>query len=340
MKVTIDGKVLAPGVDYIVDASSGGGHGSYFLKMADTTRMTDSSGRISIQREDLGKTILVADGNFFHGSKKHLRSWLETESGAAGIMYLENKPLVASVSNGMRKIPVLHVSKKAMPADAEKIGIRIKNTFIPHHLTQNVIGYVPGTTRPDSLLVFTAHYDHLGRMGKNIFFPGANDNASGTSMLLLLAEHYKKHPSPYTMAFIAFAAEEAGLAGSWHFTKHPFFPLDKIHFLINMDLLGTGDEGLMAVNGSLFGDTFRILEEINEKNGYVPAIKKRGKSANSDHHHFTENGVPCFFLYTLGGIAAYHDISDRPETLPLTRYNEVFRLITDFSDILIGRKKR
>ena len=72
------------------------------------------------------------------------------------------------------------------------------------------------------------------------------------------------------------------------------------------------------------------LKKINTSGDFVPQIKKRGKAANSDHYWFTERGVPCFFIYTMGGIAAYHDVRDRPETLPLTRYKNVFRLLTTF----------
>ena len=106
--------------------------------------------------------------------------------------------------------------------------------------------------------------------------------------------------------------------------------LAKIKFLINLDLLGTGDDGIMVVNGALYQEQFERLKKINTSGDFVPQIKKRGKAANSDHYWFTERGVPCFFIYTMGGIAAYHDVRDRPETLPLTRYKNVFRLLTTF----------
>ncbi|MGE3824646.1 MAG: hypothetical protein AB7G44_10500 [Bacteroidia bacterium] len=56
----------------------------------------------------------------------------------------------------------------------------------------------------------------------------------------------------------------------------------------------------------------------------------RGKAANSDHYYISENGVPAFFIYTMGGIKAYHDVYDKPETLPLTEFQDLFRLLTDF----------
>ena len=59
-------------------------------------------------------------------------------------------------------------------------------------------------------------------------------------------------------------------------------------------------------------------------------VKKRGKAAISDHYPFSEAGVPCFYIYTMGGIQAYHDVYDVAETLPLTEFEDIFRLLTDF----------
>ena len=87
-----------------------------------------------------------------------------------------------------------------------------------------MLGYVEGSHFPDSFILFSAHYDHLGHMGKNIFIAGANDNASGTSMLLNLAAHYAKpeNKPKYSVMFIAFGAEEAGLIGSKFYVQHPY----------------------------------------------------------------------------------------------------------------------
>ncbi|NJO68366.1 MAG: M28 family peptidase [Bacteroidetes bacterium] len=92
------------------------------------------------------------------------------------------------------------------------------------HNARNVIGYLPGET--DTFIVFTAHYDHLGYMGRNTMFPGANDNASGTSMVLdLIRELSEKKNHRYSYAFMLFSGEEAGLLGSTHYVQHPYFPL-------------------------------------------------------------------------------------------------------------------
>jgi hypothetical protein len=99
--------------------------------------------------------------------------------------------------------------------------------------------------------------------------------------------------------------------------------------------MGTGDEGITVVNGSVFKKEFGWLTQINEQKNYVVKIKSRGKAANSDHYWFTEKGVPSFFIYAMGGIQAYHDVYDKAETLPLTEFEDLFHLIIDFNNQLM-----
>ncbi len=212
------------------------------------------------------------------------------------------------------------------------VDIHIENKYIGEYRTQNVAGYIPGTACPDSFLVYTAHYDHLGMMGKGTFFPGANDNASGTALMLGLARYFSRHPQRYSVVFIGFTGEEAGLLGSGFFADHPLIRLANIKFLVNLDLVGTGVDGITVVNATEFPDQFKMLSQINDTGRYLVNIKKRGKACNSDHCPFYTRGVPCFFIYTLGGIAAYHNLDDRPETLPLTSFEGLTKLLIAFGE--------
>jgi aminopeptidase YwaD len=214
--------------------------------------------------------------------------------------------------------------------------LEIENQFVATHGTQNVIGYVEGSQYPDSFIVFSAHYDHLGQMGSAVFFPGANDNASGCAMLLNLAKYYSipANKPRYSTVFMAFAGEEAGLLGSIYYVGHPIFPLEKIRFLLNMDIMGTGDDGITVVNGTLFKSEYDKLVEINKSENLVKEVKIRGKAANSDHYPFSEKEVKAFFIYSMGGIKAYHDVYDKAETLPLTKFEELFKLVLHFSNYL------
>lgn len=221
----------------------------------------------------------------------------------------------------------------------EKLEVGITNEWKKNYVSRNVAAFIPGTIEPDSFIVFTAHYDHLGGMGENVFIPGANDNASGIAMMLDMASTYAKNPAPYSVAFIAFGGEEAGLVGSYHWVKKTtqYLPLDKIRFLINMDLMGSGVEGIMAVNGSVFKEEFELLKNINEKQQYLVAVKERGKAANSDHYFFTEAGVRAFFFYLMGSYHHYHDVEDNAENLRLgVHYDQSFKLIQRFAGELTG----
>ena len=170
-------------------------------------------------------------------------------------------------------------------------------------------------------------------MGEATYFPGANDNASGIAMLLDLARYFAKPENKprYSIGFIAFAGEEAGLVGSKYYTDHPIVPLTNISFLMNMDLMANGQDGMMVVNGKVFPQQYDKLVNINDSTHYLKAIEKRGKAANSDHYWFSEKGVRAFFFYLLGDYPYYHDIYDTPEKPTMAGYDGAFRIIRDFA---------
>jgi Zn-dependent M28 family amino/carboxypeptidase len=193
---------------------------------------------------------------------------------------------------------------------------------------------LPAKRKTKKTIFITAHYDHLGRMGSETYFPGANDNASGTSMLITLANHFKQHSSKYNLAFIAFAGEEAGLLGSKHYVEHPVKPLKNIHFLLNLDIMGSGEEGITVVNATLHDSLFNVLTKINSERSYLSQIKSRGPAANSDHYWFTQNGVPAFFIYTMGPNKHYHDVFDLYENLSFSAYQDIRDLLIHFIEEL------
>ena len=209
-----------------------------------------------------------------------------------------------------------------------RVGAQLRRDYP----TQNLAAVVRGTARPDSFLVVSAHYDHLGMMGPHVYFPGANDNASGVALLLELAAHYAKPENrpACSVVFLLFGAEEAGLVGSEYFVRHPLVPLKRIKFLLNLDLLGTGEKGATVVNGRVFENAYHRLTALNDAHRYLPALAARGRAANSDHFPFSEAGVPAFFLYTRGGSAAYHDVNDRPKALSLVGFTGAYGLVRDF----------
>ncbi len=225
--------------------------------------------------------------------------------------------------------PTIRLLKDVFNPAATTIEIEISNEFINAYTTQNVFGFIEG--EKDSTILLMAHYDHFGMMGQAIF-PGANDNASGVAMLLSLAKYYSQKKPPYNIVFVAFGAEELGLIGAKHFAENPPYNLSTTKFMLNFDISGTGDEGIRVVNGSVYRTQFDKLVELNENYELLPQVRIRGSACNSDHCIFDRLNIPGFYIYTLGGIPAYHDVYDRPETLPLTEFEDYFRLMTLFVD--------
>ncbi len=296
MELSVNGKNLFPGKDFIVLPDSRKIHARGRLEQVDSAHFVNKNYRFIISLED---------------------------------------KLTWSVATNEADFAQVQVNKKSLNEIPVSFQVDIENKVIEDFEAANICAWVKGTKYPDSIIVLTAHYDHLGGMGKEVYFPGANDNASGTSLLLSLAKYYAANSQPYTIAFISFAGEEAGLVGSKYFTEHPLFPLSKIRFLLNLDLQGTGEEGITVVNATEFPNEFKLLNEVNDAGKYLTKINARGKAANSDHYWFTEKGVPAFFWYTLGGIKAYHDVYDKAETLPMNEYEDLFKLIVEFNEKLV-----
>ena len=226
---------------------------------------------------------------------------------------------------------IFYVEDTVMPRRVRKVAAALENKFIPNFRSHNVLGLVPGTEQPDSFIVFTAHFDHLGKMGAATVFPGAHDNASGTALMLYLARHFAANPHRYSIAFIGFSGEEAGLIGSRYFVDHPVFPLQDIRFVINLDMTGDATNGITVVNAVEQKKAFALLQQINEEKGYLPKINERDQSRNSDHYHFSERGVPAIFIYGNGTKPYYHDVFDKARELSLENIDGLVRLLIDFA---------
>lgn len=341
---------LQPGLDFIAAPDSGPGHLRIGRTLAylDSTILTDETARRWFLRLTSFPGTVVISARTKSQLAQYPSDIRQRLDSAAAVITLVPKltaSLASTQSHQIRLEALPHPwltganqYTKRPPAATAKV--RVNAQLIPSYPTQNVIGYLPGRVQPDSFLVVTAHYDHLGRLGKKTYFPGANDNASGVAMLLELAAHYARPENrpAYSMVFIGFGAEEAGLIGSHYFVEHPLVPLNHIRFLLNLDLVGTGEEGITVVNGRVFEQSFQQLAQLNITGHLVPSIAARGRAANSDHYPFSERGVPAFFIYARGGSRAYHDVADQPGQLSLSGFPGIFKLITRFLDQQAGQQ--
>lgn len=336
--LAIDGDTLVPAVDFLVTATSNGCLPTTlkvkYLTVSDVTSLRKY--KKWKKKTDWQETAVVIEREV-HTQLADKSIGEEIASNAFGahtIINLTDQKLTWTVRDRRSDWVALDVLASAFPKKAKQIHVQIDQLFVPQFSNQNVIGAIKGSKQPDSFVVFTAHYDHLGRMGKDACFYGANDNAGGAAMLCDLARHFAKpeNQPEYSMIFIAFAGEEAGLLGSRHYVENPEVPLSKISFLINLDLVTNGQDGFTVVNGSVFKHFFKQIKKINAEKNYVKKVKIRGKAANSDHYWFSEKGVRAIFIYLLGEYPHYHDINDTADKPSWAAYESFFQLLLDLTE--------
>ncbi len=189
-----------------------------------------------------------------------------------------------------------------------KANLILSNT-IEHSLSHNVIALLPGSERPEELIIYMAHWDHFApdpSLEDDQIFNGALDNATGTAALIELAEAFLKLETPpaRSIAFLAVTAEEQGLLGSKYYADNPIYPLTKTVASINMDSLNIyGRMKDITVIG--FGqselDDYVLKEAAAQNRTVMPDPKpERGSFYRSDHFPFAKQGVPA--LYTSMGI--------------------------------------
>ena len=333
MEMSLDGRKMTPGVDFTMREYSPGIKGTFPLYYIDT--LDYDSDRIfrDLELPENRDAFVVCDFMF---SYKHREDFtrLQSEGGApnAGILFSWEEPLKFYKAYGEKVVdkPVAWVPY-SFPRDAKSLKVNIKNKFLKNYECFNVIAKIEGA-RHDSCYVFTAHYDHLGNLGRKVYYAGAHDNASGTAAIVTLAAYYATNRPEYDMYFIAFSGEDAYLRGSQWYVDHPVVPLEQIKYLFNLDMIGdnnpvqyceVSDEGMRG---------FTLFEEINAAKGYFKALNRGELAGNSDHYPFALRHVPCIFLENEEGDAFkyYHTVHDTWENAVFDSYEPVFRLVRDF----------
>lgn len=190
----------------------------------------------------------------------------------------------------------------------------------------NVVGYVEGNdpALKDEVIVIGAHYDHLGLGGPHSLAPkqvgqihnGADDNASGTSGLLELAEALAAERSTLkrSVLFIAFSGEEEGLLGSSYYVKHPIIPLERTVAMINLDMIGRLRQNRLIIQGLGTSPAWKpLIEELN-RTAKFDLRTGSGGVGSSDHTSFYLKNIPVLFFFT-GVHSDYHKPTDDAEKI-------------------------
>ena len=221
---------------------------------------------------------------------------------------------------------------------------------------KNVVGLLKGET--DETVVVGAHYDHEGRRDEDIY-NGADDNASGTTGLLELAEAFGNGTKPQrSMLFIAFTAEEKGLIGSRYYVEHPLVPLKNTKAMVNLDMIGRNEDTASMSERARRG--FRTVTAEESKNSlYVigtsrsAGMKSVADNANknyglellydyddaqgvirrSDQYPFIEKGIPALFFST-GAHPDYHKPTDTADKIDIPKMTKVVQLVYETTNAL------
>jgi Zn-dependent M28 family amino/carboxypeptidase len=221
------------------------------------------------------------------------------------------------------------------PRSFEIPGVRValKVVQTPETVTVgNVVGYLAGRDPElkDEVVVLGAHYDHEGMRDGRIFF-GADDNASGTTALVAVAEAFGRSPIRPRRSVIvaAFAGEERGLLGSRAYTLAPPVPLERTVAMINMDMVGRNKTDEITVIGGDFSPELKTLAEEEAPGAGLKAAfesgSRQGLIRRSDQAAFYDKGIPVLFFFS-GFHPDYHQVTDTPDKMDPEKLARVSRL--------------
>ena len=199
--------------------------------------------------------------------------------------------------------------------------------------SENVVAFIEGSEKPDEIVVISAHYDHLGMNGEEIYY-GADDDGSGTVAILEIAEAFQKaveagNGPKRSILFLHVTGEEKGLLGSKYYTNFPIFPLENTVTDLNIDMIGrvddahTNNPNFVYLIGSdkLSTELHKLSEEINAHftqldldYTYNDENDPNRFYYRSDHYNFAKNNIPIIFYFN-GTHEDYHRTSDTPDKI-------------------------
>jgi len=261
----------------------------------------------------------------------------------AGIPVIQVKQPVAEAMLTAGKLGKLEdlqrkIDEQTKPASVALAEVSVKAEVIfkrTEKQVRNVAAVLPGKgPKAGEYIVIGAHYDHLGRGGSGSLAPfskdihhGADDNASGTTAMLKLAEQLAASgPHERSLLFIGFTAEELGLIGSDHFVSNCPVPLASINGMLNLDMVGRIRDGNLQVGGSGTAASFeKILETAGKDSGLKLNTKSKGGMGPSDHMSFAKKKIPVLFFFS-GLHTDYHRPTDTADKINYEGMEQVVAL--------------
>ncbi|MFA7228759.1 MAG: M20/M25/M40 family metallo-hydrolase [Melioribacteraceae bacterium] len=209
-----------------------------------------------------------------------------------------------------------------------KIDIEVHTKYEKEKEVVNVAAILEGSDPElkNEYLIIGAHLDHVGGQAGKIFFPGANDNASGSAALLQIARAFastKERPKR-SVAFVFFASEEQGLYGAKFFSDNLPFPKEKVRAMINMDCIGYGDS-IQVGGGKSAPGLWDIAKQSDLENDKL-LVAGTWSGGGADAEPFFQKGIPTLYFVTTNSYKHLHMLTDTPETLNQNLFGSITRL--------------
>jgi hypothetical protein len=238
-------------------------------------------------------------------------------------------------------------------SEATTFSIELTNT-ISNKALNNVVGILPGKSKPDEYVIFSGHYDHLGigspeeglpHLATDSIYNGANDDAAGCTAVIMLANYFKKlNNNERTIIFTTFVAEELGGFGSKYFSKQ--LSADKVVAMFNIEMIGTESKwgkNSAYITGFEKSSMGEILQKNLEKTNfkfYADPYPEQQLFYRSDNATLAKLGVPAHTISTskMDNEATYHTADDEFETLDIDNMTEIIKAIALSSSTIISGK--
>ncbi|HSL88266.1 MAG TPA: M20/M25/M40 family metallo-hydrolase [Ignavibacteriaceae bacterium] len=206
--------------------------------------------------------------------------------------------------------------------------IKVNADYYKEKETQNIAAILEGSDEKlkNEFIIIGAHLDHVGSQAGQVYYPGANDNASGSAAVMQLAEAFAKSgiKTKRSIIFTLFASEEQGLFGAEYFVNNSPVELDNIIAMLNMDCIASGDS-IQIGNGKSTPELWQIFREIDLNNDNL-MLERTWSGGGADATPFHNKGIPTAYIVTYYSYVHLHLPSDLPETLNSQLYESVVKL--------------
>ena len=335
-------------------------NGRILYWVTDWRGKTPNVGQVLIAAASAGAALVVMSVNSdsaFDRLRGLTSGIVTAESvGWPAVIAVRESAVIAAIPEAEASIAAARAAAlvRVVPAPGWMVTATMAYTRDERTEVPNVIGIVRGTDPAlrNEYVAISAHFDHVGSRCRGVtpadsICNGADDNGSGTTGLLELAEAFA-HPAARprrSIIFVAVSGEERGLWGSEYFAKHPTVPIDRVVANINMDHLGRNWRDSIVVIGREHSDLGATVDEVAAANrdlgvGVLPDQWPTERIYfRSDHYNFAKNGVPILF-FTNGFHPDYHAVTDSPDKIDAEKEARVVRLIFQTALAVANRTER